>query len=163
MALLLKNWKPSIVRIFQNLWPFNPPTVLQKEMAWSWSNLWKSLLSSQEVFVIHRKNSRVQSHNFSGFTCLKFLSSHSDDCIHPKSGCPGCPDSANYLDFPQSYSLRTRKTTKFSLILSGRANALKMCQSVVNKFHKCLMNMFLVSDSPTVRKNVVKNPLSCKS
>ena len=32
-------------------------------------------------------------------------------CIHPKSGCPGCLDSANYIDFPQSYSLRTHKTT----------------------------------------------------
>ena len=29
--------------------------------------------------------------------------------IHPKSGSPGSPDSTNYFDFPQSYSLRTRK------------------------------------------------------
>ena len=29
--------------------------------------------------------------------------------IHPKSGSPGSPDSANYLNFPQNYSLRTRK------------------------------------------------------
>ena len=35
--------------------------------------------------------------------------------IHPKSGFPGFPESANYFDFPQSYSLRTHKTTKFSL------------------------------------------------
>ena len=38
--------------------------------------------------------------------------------IHPKSGFPGFPESANYFDFPQSYSLRTRKTTKFSLFFS---------------------------------------------
>ena len=29
--------------------------------------------------------------------------------IHPKSGWPGSPDSANYLNFPQNYSLRTRE------------------------------------------------------
>ena len=34
--------------------------------------------------------------------------------IHPKSGFPGFPESANYFDFPQSYSLRTLKVTKFS-------------------------------------------------
>ena len=36
-------------------------------------------------------------------------------CLHPKSGFPGCPESANYFDFPQSYSVRTRETIKFSL------------------------------------------------
>ena len=47
--------------------------------------------------------------------------------IHPKSGGPGSPDSANYFDFPQSYSLRTRKLPNLLCwILSGRAIALKM-------------------------------------
>ena len=47
--------------------------------------------------------------------------------IHPKSGSPGSPDSANYFDFPQSYSLRTRKLPNLLCwILSGRAIALKM-------------------------------------
>ena len=48
--------------------------------------------------------------------------------IHPKSGSPGSPDSANYFDFPQSYSLRTRKLPNLLCwILLGRAITLKMC------------------------------------
>ena len=57
--------------------------------------------------------------------------------IHPKSGSPGSPDSANYLNFPQNYSLRTQKLpTLLCCILSHRAKALKVCQSVVKKCHK---------------------------
>ena len=53
--------------------------------------------------------------------------------IHPKSGSPGSPDSANYLNFPQNYSLRTRKLpTLLCWILSQGAKAVKMCQSVVD-------------------------------
>ena len=37
------------------------------------------------------------------------LSSTLSGPIHPKSESPGSPDSANYLTFPQNYSLRTRK------------------------------------------------------
>ena len=65
------------------------------------------------------------------------------------------------FDFLQSftYSLRMRKLPNFLCwILSGRAIALKMCQSIVKKCHKCLKNMFLVSDSPTLHKNVVNKP-----
>ena len=29
--------------------------------------------------------------------------------IHPKSESPGSPDSANYFNFPQNYSLRIQK------------------------------------------------------
>ena len=29
--------------------------------------------------------------------------------IHPKSGCPGCPDSAKNSNFPQKDCLRSRK------------------------------------------------------
>ena len=32
-----------------------------------------------------------------------------DVSIHSKSGCPGCPDSAENSNFPQKYFLRTRK------------------------------------------------------
>ena len=66
--------------------------------------------------------------------------------IHLKS--PGSPNSANHSNFLQNYSLRKQKLlTLLCGILSQRAKALNMCQSVVNKCHKCLMNMFLVSDS----------------
>ena len=63
--------------------------------------------------------------------------------IHPKSVCPGSPDSANYLNIPHS----TKLLILLCWILSQRAKALKMCQNVVNKCHKCLMNMFLFSYS----------------
>ena len=43
---------------------------------------------------------------------------HGTMCIHRKSGFLVFPESANYFDFPQSYSLRMRKTTKFSLFFS---------------------------------------------
>ena len=56
--------------------------------------------------------------------------------------CNFAPHSTNYFDFPQIYSLRTQKLPNLLCsILSGRAIALKMCQSVVKKRHKCLMNM----------------------
>ena len=68
--------------------------------------------------------------------------------IHPKSVCPGSPDSANYLNIPQHYSMRTQKLLiLLCWILSQRAKALKMCQNVVKKCHKCLMNMFFFSYS----------------
>ena len=52
--------------------------------------------------------------------------------IHSKSGSPGSPDSANYLNFPQNCSLRTRNIqTLLWWILSQGAKAEKMCQSVV--------------------------------
>jgi len=52
--------------------------------------------------------------------------------IHSKSGSPGSPDSANYLNFPQNFSLRTRKLpTLICWILSQ--GAVKRCQSVVEK------------------------------
>ena len=54
--------------------------------------------------------------------------------IHPKSGSPGSPDSANYLNFPQNFSLRTRKLpTLLCWILSQGAKSVKRCQSVVEK------------------------------
>ena len=60
--------------------------------------------------------------------------------IHPKSKSPGSPDSANYLNCPQNYSLRMRKLpTLLCRILSQRAKALNMCQSIVKKCHECLM------------------------
>ena len=53
--------------------------------------------------------------------------------IHPKSESPGSPDSTNNLNFPQNYSLRTRKLpTLLCWILSQGAKAVKMCQSVVD-------------------------------
>ena len=59
--------------------------------------------------------------------------------IHPKSKSP---------ESPQNYSLRMRKLlTLLCGILSQRAKALNVCQSVVKKCHKCPMNMFLLSDS----------------
>ena len=52
--------------------------------------------------------------------------------IHPKSESPGSPDSTNNLNFPQNYSLRTRKLpTLLCRILSRGAKAVNMCQSVV--------------------------------
>ena len=70
--------------------------------------------------------------------------------IHPKSESSSL-DSANDLNFPQNYSLRTLKLPNLLYwILSHIAKALKMCQRVVKKCHKWLMNMFLVSDSPTL-------------
>ena len=61
------------------------------------------------------------------------IQEHTKPCIHPKSGSPGSPDSANYLNFPQNYSLRTRKLpTLLCWILSQGAKAVKMCQSVVD-------------------------------
>ena len=60
--------------------------------------------------------------------------------IHPKSKSPGCPDSANYLNFPQNYSLRTQKLpTLLCWILSRRTKVFKMCKSVVKKCHKCII------------------------
>ena len=68
--------------------------------------------------------------------CLSLLI-HTDwslSCIHPKSDSPGSPDSANYLNCPQNFSLRTRKLpTLLCWILSQIAKAWKMCQSVVKK------------------------------
>ena len=77
---------------------------------------------------------------------LSLLSENSADLPkHPKSESL---DSANYLNFPQNYSLRTRKLpTLLCWILSQRAKALKMCQSDVKKCHKCLMNMLLWVES----------------
>ena len=51
--------------------------------------------------------------------------------IHPKGESPGSPDSADYLNFPQNHSLRTRKLpTLLCWILSQGAKAVKICQSV---------------------------------
>ena len=92
--------------------------------------------------------------------CLSLLI-HTDwslSCIHPKSESPWSPDSANYLNFPQNFSLRTQKLpTLLCWILSQIAKAWKMCQSVVRKCHKYLMNnvnMFLVSDSHTFQHSL---------
>ena len=41
--------------------------------------------------------------NFGGFVCPPAV------LIHPKSESPGSPDSANYLNIQQNYSLRMRK------------------------------------------------------
>ena len=66
------------------------------------------------------------------YKCLQ-ISAYRIISIHSKSGSPGSPDSANYLNFPQNYSLRTRKLpTLLCWILSQGAKAVKMCQSVVD-------------------------------
>ena len=68
--------------------------------------------------------------------------------IHPKRGSPG-----NYLDFPQSCSLRMRKLPNFLCwILSGRPISFKMYQSIVKKCHKCLQHC---------TRMLLINPLSC--
>ena len=55
----------------------------------------------------------------------------------------------HYLNLRQNYSLRMRKLLTLLCLwfLSQRAKALKMCQSVVNKCHKYLMNIFFDWDS----------------
>ena len=49
--------------------------------------------------------------------------------------------------------LKARVLSLLFLILSQQAKAFEMCQSDVKKCHECLMNMFLVSHSPTLHKN----------
>ena len=59
-----------------------------------------------------------------GECSIRFLSTSYEVGIHPKSGSPGSPDSANYLNFPQNYSQRTRKLINLLCgILSHRAKA----------------------------------------
>ena len=54
--------------------------------------------------------------------------------IHPKSESPGSPDSANYLNFPQNYSLRTRKLPALlSWIFSQIGKALKKVSQCCEK------------------------------
>jgi len=68
--------------------------------------------------------------------------------IHPKSRSPGSPDSANYLNFPQNYSLKTRKLpTLLCWIFFTGSKSCKDVSKCCGKYHKCLINMFLVSDS----------------
>ena len=90
--------------------------IFTRESLFTWTS-WISWGALEQI-TYHRQSRRRRWH---GAT------------IHPKSGSPGSPDSANYLNFLQNYSLRTRKLpTLLCWILSQGAKAVKMCQSVVD-------------------------------
>ena len=56
-----------------------------------------------QVIRTARSNDETSYISFHLFITFFFLS------IHSKSGCPGCPDSAENSNFPQKVCLRTRK------------------------------------------------------
>ena len=79
--------------------------------------------------------------------------------IHPKSGIPGSPDSANNFDFPQRYCLGMRKFALLNFVRKSNSfkDVSKYCEEMPYMSYKHFLGL------QHCTKMLLINPHSCKS